>query len=490
MIPAAPLQPRLRLWMKLFALAAAGVVAMHAIHLTLGNRIASRALATEQEQLGRTIARLVAQEASDPLLLNDQLSLHEVVSRTASSKEGGVSYCFIVRDGRVVASSFSGGTPEALVRLREGGGREPVVVKRGSERTLDLVEPILDARLGEVRIGVDLDVLQTARHDLGVQLGLLALAVSLAGLAAALALGRSLARPVGELLAAADRFDPTSSAEAPWVEPTGSDEIAVLVDRFNRMMARLRSESAEHARALQKSLEAERLVALGSLVAGVAHEVNNPLAGLKNCVRRLQRSDLAPAKRSEYLELMDEALDRIAEVVRRLLDFGRPQPTQLRPLQTAELAEAGMRMINPLLHRRRIGCVLEPGEGSGPVLADRHRLEQALMNLLLNAAWVTADGGALALRLRRREGLRGISVVDQGPGIPKEVRERIFDPFFSTKPEGEGTGLGLTVTRSVVDAHGGELTFEFPDAGGTVATLWLPELIAASPEPLPAPASP
>ncbi len=479
MIAAPPLQPRLRLWMKLAALAAAGVVTMHAAHYLVGGRIVERALVTEERQLGQAIAHLVAQDAADPLLLNDLLTLHEVVARTLSV-QGGISYCFILSDGAVIASSFTGPMPEGLRALRPAGSREPVVVKLGAARTLDLVEPILDWRLGEVRVGVDLRAVEATRAALSAELGLLALAVIAAGLFAALALGRSLSRPVGEILAAADSFDPRSGAEAPWVAPRGTDEIAVLTDRFNRMMARLKTSSSEHARALQKSLEAERLVALGSLVAGVAHEVNNPLAGLKNCVRRLEREDLPAEKRREYLELMDEALDRIGSLVQRLLAFGRPHPEALRPVRTLELAEAAARMIQPLLHKRRITCALEPGDADGLVLADWHKLQQALMNLLLNAAYVTPEGGTLTLRLRQRQDERGaqqgLCVGDHGPGILPELRERVLDPFFSTKPEGEGTGLGLTVTRSVADAHGGELTFEFPTAGGTQVTLWLPAI--------------
>jgi signal transduction histidine kinase len=114
-----------------------------------------------------------------------------------------------------------------------------------------------------------------------------------------------------------------------------------------------------------------------------------------------------------------------------------------------------------------------------PALADRHLAGQALLNLLLNAAYVTPDSGEIRVRLRQRGRLVGLAVEDDGPGIPPEVRDRILDPFFSTKPEGEGTGLGLSVTRTITDAHGGDLTFEFPGRG-TIATVWLREAGAAA----------
>ncbi len=473
----APARPRFLLWMKLAAMAAVGVVAMHAVHLAIGNRVASRALIDQQEALGHDLARLVARQAADPLLVNDLVTLQELVQGAVRPSSHSVAYCLVVRDGRAVVSSFDGQPPPDLLGIRAAGDREPVVVRSGETRILDLVEPILGGQLGEIRLGLDLAIVNATRRELAWRLGTLALAVILAGLAAAWLAGRSIARPVNEMLDAADRFDPAAAGAgpAPALRQAGSDEIAVLADRFNRMMRRLESAYAEQARARQKAVETERLAALGSLVAGVAHEVNNPLAGVKNCLRRLERGEVTPAKREEYMALMEEGLDRIEDVVRQLLDFGRPHRAVLEPVSVAALARDAVRLLHPVLEPRRIECavVAEPG-AEGEVRADRREAGQAIVNLLLNAAYVTPDGGRIRVAVRCRGRFLGIAVEDQGPGIPVEVRDRMLDPFFSTKPEGEGTGLGLSVTRTIVDAQGGELTFEFPPEGGTVAAVWLP----------------
>lgn len=464
---------RFRLWMKLAIFAALGVVAMHAIHLVIGNRLASRALLESQAQLGRHMARLVAEDAADALLVNDPMTLYGVVHGTAAAAQGDVAYCFIVRNGRVVATSFEGATPDGLVRLRGPGDLEPVLVTLDGADVLEVAEPILGGSLGAIRLGLGMKRLQTLRRELGIHLGELAVAVIVAGIAAAFLAGRAIARPINEMLAAADRFDPAAGrASGPTVEVRGSDEIAVLGRRFNRMMRRLEAAYAEQYLARQKALDTERLAALGSLVAGVAHEVNNPLAGLKNCVRRLERGDLPASKRSEYLALMDEGLSRIEEVVRRLLDYGRPQRTRLESVRASWLATDAARLIRPLLERRHISAPIV-AETRDVVLADRRQIGQAIINLLLNASYVTRDGGELRVSVRRDAERVGIAVADDGPGIPVEIRDRILDPFFSTKPEGEGTGLGLSVTRTIADAHGGELAFEFPPGGGTVAVLWL-----------------
>ena len=461
-------RPRIRLWIKLAVFGAIGVIITHAVHLTIGNRVAGRALTHSQETLGRSVARLVADEAADAVLVDDLLALQSLTRRAVAGR--GVAYCFIVRNGRALASSFPDTVPGALVDARRPGDTAPFVVVSRHTRYLDLAEPILDGSAGVVRIGVDLGVVRSTSRQVSRLLGALAVAVIVAGVVAAFVVGRAIAGPVAELVSAADHFDPSGDERI--VEPRSRDEIGELAERFNRMMARLRIAHQQQTRARQKEAETERMAALGSLVAGVAHEVNNPLSGMKNCLRRLQRDDsLSPPKRQEYLELMEEGLERIEDAMRQLLDYARPRPLKLEDVSVRDVVHEGTSLLRPSLARRRIELRVDEAAGAR-VLADRKQVPQALLNLLLNAAYVTPDGGEIRVRVRQRPGLCGIAVEDDGPGIAPEARDHVLDPFFSTKPEGEGTGLGLSVTKSIIEAHGGELTMEFPERG-TTATLWL-----------------
>lgn len=462
----------LRLWVKLAAFGAVAIVATHAIHLAVGTRVASAALAREQAALGGAVARLVATRAADAILTNDTVTLNELVVQTARSE--GIAYCFIVRDGEVLASSLPGGGAQRLLGLRRPGMHGPVVAVDGAQRSLDVVEPIMGGRAGAVRLGIDMAVLQTTRRAIEVPLWFVALAAILVSVAIALAIGRAVSRPIEEIIASADRFDPALPGEP--IHPRGGREIAALARRFNGMTARLRAGHEEQERVRLRALAGERLATLGSLVAGVAHEVNNPLASLRAVVAALREDLNDPAACRSDLEMMEKALDQIEGVVRRLLDFSRSRPMEVAPVSAAELARDSAGLATMSLKRRGIVIeqVAEPGFDDAPVLADRKEIGQALLNLLLNAAFVSKDYGHLRVRLKRRGPLRGIAVEDDGPGIPREIRGRIFDPFFSTKPSGQGTGLGLTVARTIADRHHGALEFDFPEEGGTVATLWLP----------------
>jgi len=469
---------RFPLWTKLALFGVLGVAATHSMHLVIGRDIASAAVSDEQAARGQDIARLVARQVADAVLVEDQASMQEAVENVASAPH--VAWCFIERDGKVLASSLPAGTPAGLVGLRRGPPEKtaPLVVRSGGARYLDVAAPILDGQAGAVRVGLDMRPLEAAQYDLGTFLGLAALATMVVGVIAAFLVGGRVARPVKELLAAADGFDPAVGSAS--VPTRGNDEFADLAVRFNEMMKRLRAAHEERQASLQKAASAERLVALGSLVAGVAHEVNNPLAGLKNVHAALKRGDLPAERQREYVDLMGDSLGRIQAIVARLLEFGRPRPLTLKAEPVKGLAQGVVRLVGPALRQRDVTLVeLDEGLGQATALADRLQVGQALLNLVLNALYVTPAGGQVRLRLRRRAGAVGIAVEDDGPGIPVELRERVLDPFFSTKPEGEGTGLGLSVTRNIVDAHQGELAFDFPARGGTVVTVWLREAAPA-----------
>lgn len=468
-----------RLWVKLAAFGAIAIVAMHLAHLAIGTRVASDALLREQEALGRGIARLVATQSADAVLVADWVTLDEIAVRAA--RTNGIGYCFVVHDGDVVATSLPLSVADRLVPLRAGGRTGPIVVADDGHRYLDIEEPILGGQVGTVRLGIDMTSLQTTERAITVPLWWTAVAAIVLSVAIALAVGVRTTRPIEEIIDAADRFDPARPAEP--IHPRGGREIEALARRFNRMTARLRAAHEEQERVRARALANERLATLGSLVAGVAHEVNNPLASLKSATALLREGGGDPLARARDLDLVDRALDQLGAIVRQLLDFGRARPLEVASVPVAELAAEAAQLAALQLKRRGITIEqnAEPGGDAAPVLADRKQVGQALLNLLLNAAYVSKDFARLRMRLVRRGPLRGIAVEDDGPGIPAAIREKVFDPFFSTKPAGQGTGLGLTMARTIADRHHGALELECPETGGTIATLWLPTPLEVSP---------
>jgi signal transduction histidine kinase len=245
------------------------------------------------------------------------------------------------------------------------------------------------------------------------------------------------------------------------------DEVGELTEAFNRMMDEL-----EDVRELEKVQRAqlahtEKMVAVGTLAAGVAHEVNNPLSGVLACIESIKGNPDDVAMRERYLDLSRDGLKRIEHTVANLLGFSRqrdilPEPTSINHnLQhVAELAEYQLR-------RSGVEPRLDLDDDQALVMADHFQMEQLFLNLVLNAIQAMPDGGTLTLRTRVRDGKVVAEIRDTGVGIRAEIKERIFDPFFSTREVGEGTGLGLAVSDSIVAAHGGRIEVESREGRGS-----------------------
>jgi PAS domain S-box-containing protein len=224
----------------------------------------------------------------------------------------------------------------------------------------------------------------------------------------------------------------------------------------------------------QQIRNSEKLASVGKLAAGVAHEINNPLGGILNCLYNLRKGTLSPSRQEEYWASMEDGVRRVQKIVRQLLDFSQQHEPAFVLTDINHVVNRVLVLTTHLFAPNRI--VLETGFGHGlpNVMVDRHMIEQVLMNLVLNAVQAMKDGGVLTIRTSVVEGICVIEVCDTGSGISPTVLPRIFDPFFSTKSEGEGTGLGLSVSLGIVERHGGKILVDSEVGKGTTFTLCLP----------------
>ncbi|MBK8247245.1 MAG: PAS domain S-box protein [Gemmatimonadetes bacterium] len=233
---------------------------------------------------------------------------------------------------------------------------------------------------------------------------------------------------------------------------------------------------AEHLR------QSEKLAALGELVAGVAHELNNPLAGISAFAQLLLEDPLDP-EQAESVRLIKREADRAVAVIRDLLFFSRKGGPAQGAVNVNEIVEHTLRLRSYSLRSNGIDVRVDLDPALPAVAGDGQRLHQVVLNLVVNAehAMQGADTRRLVVRTERRDVHVMIVVSDTGAGIPAETQHRIFEPFFTTKPQGEGTGLGLSVSYGIVKAHGGEIIVESSPGAGTTFRVTLPmEAVAAT----------
>lgn len=285
------------------------------------------------------------------------------------------------------------------------------------------------------------------------------------------------------------------------IDTRSSDELGLLALSFNRMTRDLKKAQdeitewtktledrvAHKTNELQKAnqliLQAEKLASVGRLAAVVAHELNNPLAGIVNYSRLLiKRMDNNTFSTNGYEKsreiismIMTEAL-RCGEIVKNLLQFSRQSGLVVAPHDVRSIVLDSTRLVEHLIAIRNIDLQLELDDNMPEINCDAQKIKQVLLALLINACDAIADEGVLRICGRHLSALKAveISVQDNGIGMDDETMRHIFEPFFTTKEEGNGVGLGLAVAHSIVERHGGSISVKSALNEGTVFTIVLP----------------
>lgn len=246
-----------------------------------------------------------------------------------------------------------------------------------------------------------------------------------------------------------------------------------------REIRRLEQQFADQTRLLHQ----HKMMSLGRLAASVVHEINNPLAGILNYVRLMNkilhrgtpdRTQLA--KFQDYVTIVEGEISRCSKIVSNLLAFSRKSKMEFADVAVNELLEKCMMLSQHKLTLQNIELQAKPAPENPFIRGDMNQLQQALINLIFNAIDAMPEGGTLSLEsvLKPREALVEIKVTDTGCGIAKEELGQIFDPFYTTKTEGEGLGLGLSTVYGIIDRHKGTISVESRPGKGSVFTIKIP----------------
>jgi two-component system NtrC family sensor kinase len=251
--------------------------------------------------------------------------------------------------------------------------------------------------------------------------------------------------------------------------------ISPLRDAEGRIVgvSRICKDITDLKKAEERLILAERLSSLGELTAGVAHELRNPLAGIKINTQILSRKKDLLEMEKKLLNSTQEGIEKIQKIVDDMLHFAKPKPSHFREEEVNEVVEKSMAILQTKLKKANIISVFEQGQGLPKVRIDIHQIQQVLINVLLNAIQAMEKGGTLAIRTFSENGNDvGIEVRDTGVGIPRPHLKKIFDPFFTTKSE--GTGLGLSISLKILENHGATIDVVSEEGKGSTFTIYFP----------------
>ena len=226
-------------------------------------------------------------------------------------------------------------------------------------------------------------------------------------------------------------------------------------------------------KAEERLILAERLSSLGELTAGVAHELRNPLAGIKINTQILSRKKDLPEMEKKLLSSTQEGIEKIQKIVDDMLHFAKPKASHFKEEEINEVVEESLAILQTKLKKGNITSVFERGQGLLRLRIDIHQIQQVLINLMLNSIQAMEKGGTLTIRtFPENEGGVGVELKDTGVGIPKSYLKKIFDPFFTTKSE--GTGLGLSISLKILEKHRASIDAHSEEGKGSTFTIHFP----------------
>ncbi len=459
-------------------LALGGVILVAYVPLFFAVAQVTRATALAyRDDSARALGRAVAAHVGD-VMRHDPSELSRVVE-THVGESGALAIAAYDANGTIVARA---GLPAEIASLhtpeRPYGEAASRVATNGGGRGLDVTVPAGDGAV-LVRVRTDEDVSRTAGVVRGIALymGVFALALLVF---AYFTLTRTIVRPIEQLSASADRI--ARGARTLEMPRSGAREIAELAASLREMTTRLMNEEQSlrdkvgelttTTRRLSETREqlagSERMASVGRLAAGVAHEIGNPIAAIMGMHDLIEGGDLPDDDRADFLRRMRKETERIHVVVRDLLDYARPERDpksgKLGAASVAGVVSDTLALVKHQKEWRGVDARVDVDPALRVALSPQ-RLTQVLLNLLLNAGaalgakpageprTLVVRGGADGTRAR-------IEVEDDGPGVPHDLRERIFDPFVTTKDVGAGTGLGLAVCRGIIEGAGGTIRLD------------------------------
>lgn len=253
-----------------------------------------------------------------------------------------------------------------------------------------------------------------------------------------------------------------------------NDELGLLAESFNEMSRKMASDIEQLQKLSEQLIRTEKLAAMGTLSAGVAHEVNNPLASISSLIQMMQSKQDLDERTKENLKLISAQIRRITQVTRDMMDFARARPAAKTLVSVNEIIEKSLRLASFDKSFQKLSLEKKLSADELVTLADSDQLQQVFLNLFLNARDAMPAGGRLSMATSKNGRDIRIEISDSGFGVDEANLKKIFDPFFTTKPAGQGTGLGLAVCYGIITAHGGKIEAAGNEDSGTVFSITLP----------------
>lgn len=458
----------MKLWIKIALL---NIVIVAGLGILIGMAIrgvVTSSMRTELTRQGESIARNLSNRIADPILLNDFYKVQEAVDDVLKT-EKDIEYVFVTsKDGHIFAHTFKNGYPPDLMQWNPMDINKLLSIQlldteKGFIRDIGI--RVFGGMNPELHIGIREDRITQTLHRIRNIVVTLTMIVILIGSVLSFSLSRLVTKPLYKLMDFIHNLPKDDFGKSIAIK-TG-DEVGELAETFNKLSYELKLYKERMEESYKQMLRTEKLTALGRLSAGLAHEIRNPLTSIKVLFQTFKDN---PTMTREDISVVLSAVEQMDDLLTRFLRFARSDEFNLTDVYINSVIKHVIKLTEFQLKDRSIDLSLGLSK-LPPIKADRAMIQQALLNLVLNAIEAMPDTGTLTIYSKIENGSAVVSIRDTGGGIPEDIRNKIFDPFFTTKAD--GTGLGLSIVYNIVNLHNGEISFE-TNGKGTTFTLKIP----------------
>lgn len=443
----------------------------------------------EIDKRSKVLSRLIAEKVLQPIVYDDYINVYKVIDQIKTN-DASIAYIFVLdENNKIIAQNYDIRIPYSLINansLLNGNYQIKVIQAKNFKYKIlrDIAYPILDGELGTIRIGLIEEDIRKDLNRISRQMILMVTIFLVLGLILAFFFSSLITLPIKKISKNAQNInlltlESVSIDKKPLKYHTIfniylKDELDSLNYKFIEMIERLIMNKKELQAARDSFVQAEKMASIGTLTAGISHEINNPLAGIKNCMTRIEREPENMKQNLTYISLINEAIDRIEKIIKPLLSFSRKSELKFTWNPVGQLINNALMLTDYRIKKSNI-IVEKDFDPEILIFTSVNHIEQVLINLILNGIDAIDERiktnpespGKLIISVINNEQKVDIKVVDNGCGIPENLRSKIFDPFFTTKEPGKGTGLGLYVSYNILKDSGGSLIVESKENKGT-----------------------
>lgn len=444
------------------------------------------------------IINTISEQLTNSLLLDDFLSIQTIIN-TAKLNDTSINFILLFdNNGEIIAHSFEEELPEAVkqnylcIDSCKAVPKFPVICKNEKLRVIQASKPILEGNLGYLFVGInsrDLD--EEVNKNMKIFIAMILTFFSI-GISGAFVFSHLITKPVKELDLYSQNFDlnapnPTDSYVLDNISKTNHflkkfivhDEIDSLIHNFQRMVERLTEKHNQLQRMQAQLLEIEKMSTIGVLAAGLAHDINNPVAGILNSIHRLRKAPDNQEQMSRYLELMEESAKKIQFVIGNLMNFAKKQDIDFKRVKVVDVIERSLLLVYHRLKESKIKVRKKYNSVNSEIFGSSNHLEQVFINLMINSIEAIEQKFVEDKYLEEKEieiivsensNILEVSINDNGIGIHQDKVKMVFEAFYTTKGS-KGTGLGLSVVKNILNLHNAAIEIQSDYGKGTSVIL-------------------